>query len=303
MRYIALFVLTAMLLLGCTGSQGSPPAGGGSQQAPSAPSGGSQDGCTPSYSFSDIADGTLSQMTSLVGSVTCAANKTIEVKLNGNTVASVTPETDAVQPVKLEFAPVADGTNKLTVESDGEVVFSRDWNVVPLGSSDIKGVENDAVSFKEWRAMAVDVGSPINAGRVRAYIKRLDFKTQPGTNIIVQLRKDSGGAPGELVSSVKTPINATTLSENWLNFDFPDKPALSKGTYWIVFKIEQTQDVNLVSDRINIHYVPNDKQAPGNDYTREMILDVDLKSGLASETQWQPLSYDRTYAIVLQSAK
>ena len=138
--------------------------------------------------------------------------------------------------------------------------------------------------------------------RVKIYMKRLAYKTQPSTEIVVEVRSDDGGDPGSVVASVKRPINATTLSDNLINFDFATEPTLAPGRYWIVVRIEQTEDVNLVSDTVNIHYVAVDRQAPGNGYTRQMMLDVDKASGFASETEWAPLSYDRVYSIVLTSA-
>ncbi|MEW6722499.1 MAG: hypothetical protein AB1324_04505 [Candidatus Micrarchaeota archaeon] len=302
MRYIALFVLAALLVFGCAGAPpAQQPGTGGTPQVPGVP-GTPAEECTLSQSFSDPAEGTLAQQAGVVGTVTCAANKTIEVKLDGETVASMMPETDADQPVKLEFAPAKDGTLKLTVEIDGETVYSRDWVVKPLGNPETKGTENDAVSYKEWRAQAIDVGGPFELGRIRVFMKRFDFRTQEGTKIVVEVREDSAGKPGSVVSSVERPMNVTTLSENWINFDFQDKPALSEGRYWVVMRVAQTKDVKLASDIINVHYVALDKQAPGNEYTMEMRLTTDQVTGEASETSWQPLSYDRSYSIIVQAA-
>ncbi len=299
MKNFILLILAGLLVFGCTGP--SAPSGG-QPSVPGLP--GTQPpaaACSPSYSFSELQDGRLSDTATLTATVTCAAGKKIAVKLDGAEVASQTPATNATQPLQLEFGAPDDGTLKLTVEADGETVFSRDWNVVPLGSDDTKGLENDAVSFKEWRAMAVDVENTISPGRVRLFLKRIDFRTQPGTQIVVEIRDDDNGNPGDVVASVKRPINATTLSDNWLNFDFAEKPALQPGRYWVALRIDQTESISVVSDSINIHYVAVDKQSPGNDYTRQMMLDVDPKTGQGSETQWVPLSYDREYTIVLTS--
>ncbi|MEW6036426.1 MAG: choice-of-anchor R domain-containing protein [Candidatus Micrarchaeota archaeon] len=298
MKNFVLLILAGLLVFGCTGPQA--PSGG--QPGPGLP--GTQPpaaACSPSYSFSEMQDGTLGGNANLIATVTCAAGKRMAVKLDGVEVISQTPATNATQPVQFDFGTPKDGTLKLTVESDGETVFSRDWNVRPLGSDDTKGLENDAVSFKEWRAMAVDVDSIITPARVRLFLKRIDFRTQPGTEIVVEIRDDDNGNPGDVVGSVKRPINATTLSDNWLNFDFAEKPTLQPGRYWVVLRIDQTESISVVSDSINIHYVAIDKQSPGNDYTRQMMLDVDPKTGQASETQWVPLSYDREYTIVLTS--
>jgi len=255
----------------------------------------------PSYSFSTLEDGTFSKTTELVATVTCGGGKTLTASVDGEEVDSVTVESNATTPIGFDVVAIKVGTPKVTVESDGETILSRDWKVSPLGDSDTSGLEYDAISFKEWRAMAVDVENEIEAGRVRAYMKRMQSRTQPSTNIIVELRDDSGGNPGNLVASVKRPITVTTLTENWINFDFDPAPTLSPGRYWIVFKVEQTEEVKLISDVTNIHYVAIDKQAEGNDYTMEMKLTVDEKTGEASETTWKELSYDRVYTIVLSS--
>jgi hypothetical protein len=304
MRYIAVIVLAAILVFGCAGP--APPAVPGATPpiAPGGPEPGpSGEECTPSYSFSDLDGGVLSKTSSIVATVTCAAGKSIVVKLDGVQAASVLPESNATAPIKLEFYPRTEGTLKLTVESDGETVYSRDWAVVPLGNDETKGLENDAVSFKEWRAMAVDIENPISADKVRIFMKRIDEKTQPGTEIVVEIRDDKGGNPGNVISSVRRPTNVTTLSDNWITFDFEDDPALGKGRYWIVMRVDQTEGVTVVSDKVNVHYVPVDKQAEGNDYTRQMMLEVNQQTGEASETEWTPLSYDRIYTMILTGAK
>jgi hypothetical protein len=308
MRYIAVFLLAAMLIFGCAGGgqqSGNQPSGTGSgANAPAAPASGGE-GCKPTYSFSDLQDGVLSDTSTLTATVTCGDGKTLSVKLDGADVADQTLDTNATTPVKLEFYPRYDGTQKLTVESDGEVVFSRDWNVAALGNSDTKGLDYDSISFKEWRAMAVDVGNPITLDKVRIFMKRIDYRTQPSTKIVVEIRdaSGSGGMPGNLVDSVTVPINVTTLSDNWATFSFPDKPRLAAGKYWVVMKIDQSDSVNLVSDTVTVHYTSIDNTAPGNDYTAQMILNVDPKSGLASATQWTPLSFDKAYDVVVMGAK
>jgi hypothetical protein len=302
MRIIAILLVCAVLLFGCAG-----PAAPAQQGGTGGPSGGTVEPpggstCEPKYSFSELEDGVLSKTAKIVATVTCAGNKTIGVKLDGASATSVVVESDATSPVELEFAPKKDGTLKLEIESNGEVVFSRDWKVAPLGSDDTKGPENDAVSFKEWRAMAVDVENQVAVGKVKIFMKRIQDKTQPGTNIIVELRSDSGGNPGSIIASSKKAITTTTLSDNWITFDFPEKPTLNPGKKWVVMRIEQTEDVTVISDSINIHYVSVDKQAEGNDYTRQMVLDVNKQTGVATETSWTPLSYDREYTIVLSAS-
>ncbi len=299
MRNVILLLLAAALLFGCTGGTQAPgkPGGSGVPQIPgTAPS---QPECSPSYSFSELEAGTLSETSSIIATVTCADGKTLSLKVDGQEEESSTVSGNGTQPIKIEFFPRKVGTLKVSVESDSETLYSRNWSVNALGSEDHKGLEYDGVSFKEWRAMAVDVENPISPDRVRVFMKRISSKTQKGTEVVAELCKDNGGNPGSVIASVKRPINATTLTENWINFDFDSPPSLSAGRYWIVLRIEQSENVNLISDVVNVYYVPGDKQSEGNTYTRQMLLDVDMVSGMASETSWQPLSYDRTYAIVL----
>lgn len=298
MRALLILSICAVLLFGCAG--GAPKPGGKTDGTGTSvpPSGGE---CEAKYSFSELPDGVLGQKAKVIATVTCGQNRTVALLLDSKTETSVLLESNAATPVELEFAPDKDGTMKLEITLDGETIFSRDWAVKPLGSDDTKGLENDAASFKEWRAMSVRLDEPIQAGKARLFLKRISEKTQPGTIIAVDLREDANGKPGAIIATSKKPINATTLSDNWITFDFPAKPTLSAGTKWIVLRVEQTEDVSLVSDNVNLHYVTVDKQAEGNDYTRQMILDVDLKNGVATETEWTPLSYDRIYTVTLSA--
>lgn len=300
MRHIIALLIAAVLLFGCTGGGSAKPASGGTQ-LPQLPGAQQPAACEPAYSFSGLQGGVLSQTTELTATVTCGGGKTLVAKIDGSPVATAQVATNATQPVTVAIPAEKDGNVKLTVEVGPETVFSRDWNVKPLGSEDISGLEMDSVSFKEWRAMALDVGNGITAGEIQIYMKRLQFLTQEGTAIVVELRKDGGGRPGEVVTSAEKPITATTLSDNWVAFELASKPALQPGRYWVVTKVKQTKDVNLVSDVVQVHYVAVDKRAPGNDYTREMKLTVDEKSGVATETEWKPLAYDRKYSIILKS--
>jgi hypothetical protein len=304
MKQILLVLLAAFLLFGCFGIGGGGKNGTGTPEVPQLPGTTPPvEQCSPSYSFSELGDGMLSKTATIVATVTCAAGKQLTVSLDGEVVKTTSVDTNATTPVTLEFAPTTDGTVNVVVKSDSESVFSREWSVKPLGNENTIGLETDGVSFKEWKAMAVDVENTITPGRVRAFMKRISFKVQPSTNLIVQIRSDSNGNPGNVIASVTKPFTVATQTDNWINFDFDSKPTLAPGRYWIVMKVEQTEDVNLVSDVAYIHYVSVDKQAPGNDYTREMKLSVNEQTGFASETSWQPLSYDREYSIILTSGE
>lgn len=304
MKRILVLLLAAFLVFGCTG--GAPQAKHTSGASAAQPGAAQQQqgtpACTPEYSFSDLPDGTLSRTTHLLATATCAAGKGIVVKLDGAEAARASAATNESSPLDLAFAPRKDGTVKLTVESDGTTVLSKDWVVAPLGNSDTKGVENDAVSFKEWRAMSFTTESGIQPARVKMFLKRLQYKTQPATVLAVDIRSDNGGNPGAILATTERPINATTLSDNWIAFDFAQPPSLAPGTYWVVLRVEQSEEVAVVSDVVNLHYVTVDKQSPGNRYTRQMVLAVDPKTGAATETSWAPLAYDRAYSMTIHGA-
>jgi hypothetical protein len=311
MKYALIAVLAVLLIFGCIG--GGSGTKNKTEEIPTIPKPGdigingneSNDtnlsACQPSQSFSALPDGTFAKNAHLFATVSCLADKEITVKINGAEVRSTAVTTNETQQVELVFAPPKDGTVNLTVEIERVPVYSKEWKVKPLGSEDVRGLEYDPVSFKEWRAMAIDIDTTITPGRVKAYMKRIAAKTKPQTIIIAEMRSNVNGNPAGLLASARRPINATTLSENWVSFDFQSKPTLQPGRYWIIFKIEQTEDVDLISDTINIRFVTADKQVEANDYTREMRLSVDRVDGVASETQWQPLTYNKTYAIVLTS--
>jgi hypothetical protein len=288
-----------MLIFGCAGKPASQKNGtiGGGIELPQVP--GITHSCEPSYQFGQLTDGVLSKSSELIATVECAGGETFAVNVGGTPATTTKVVTNDSQQVRLKVPALKDGTVKVAVDSGGKTLFSKDWKVKPLGSEDAGGLDTDAVSFKEWRTMAVDVENEVTVSGVRAYVKRLEWKTQPGTVIVIELSADSGGSPGEPVATVEKPINATTLTDNWVNFEFVQKHPLAPGRYWLTLKIKQSENVNLVSDVLQVHYTTLDKQKPGNDYTREMKLSVDEKTGKATETQWQPLPYDKMYSLVL----
>jgi len=296
MRYILLVLAVGMLIFGCAGGPASQKNGTG-VELPQVP--GMAPKCEPAYQFGQLSEGVLSKSSELIATVECAGGETFTVNVGGTPATTTTVQTNDSQQVRLKVPALKDGTVKVTVESGGNTVFSKDWKVKPLGSEDISGLDTDAVSFKEWRAMAVDVENEVTVSGARAYVKRLEWKTQPGTLIVLELSADDGGKPGDPVATVEKPINATTLTDNWVNFQFAQKHPLAPGRYWLTLKIKQTENVNLVSDVLQVHYAAVDKQKQGNDYTREMKLGVNEKTGVATETRWQPLPYDKKYSVIL----
>jgi hypothetical protein len=309
MRNILLILLAAILVFGCLG--------GGDKANVTVPSKNVtipglpvieenktvSDGCVKaSYSFSTIDDGTFSKTSKLVATVTCGGGKKLAVTLDGTEVDSETVSTNGTTTLTFDVVAIKEGTLKLKVVRGTETLLSRDWKVEPLGNSSIAGVGNDAVSYKEYRAMALDVENAVDVGQVKLYMKRLQSKTAPGNYIVVEIRKDSGNEPGSLVSSIKRPMTAVTMSDNWLKFDLASKTKLAPGRYWIVMKVEMTEEAEtLVSDVANIHYTEVDRTENGNNYTKQMMLTVDSTTGKTTETRWEPLSYDRVYSIVMTS--
>lgn len=198
MKAMIVLILASLLVFGCLGiggTQASHPAGNGSAKGTGGTQGTGASGqqaaaCTPAYSFSDLPAGVLSKTNHLAATATCAAGKRMVVKLDGTEAATASPASNDTSPVDFAIAPKKDGTVKLTVESDGTTVLSRDWEVTPLGSSDTRGLETDAISFKEWRGVAFTVENQIAVDKVRMFLKRLASSTQPGTNLILELRKD-----------------------------------------------------------------------------------------------------------------
>ena len=303
MKKMLLFILAASLMLGCLGGEEAPSTPSANITLPgigdTTPSGPSCD--SPSYSFSKLEDGTFGQETDLVATVTCAAGEKLVVSVDGVEVDSQTVTTNATTPLSFKAVGIKDGTPKLTVTSGSDTLLSKDWDVEPLGDDDTSGLGYDAVSFKEYRAMAVDVESTVEAGQIRIFMKRMQFRTMPDSEIIVEVREDDGGQPGSIVGSSTKPITATTLSENWIKFDFDPELTLDEGRYWMTVRVNQTEDTTTLSDAVNIHYRTVDSQAEGNDYTAEMRLSVDEKTGVATETAWKELSYDRVYTMVIGS--
>jgi len=260
--------------------------------------------CTPDYSFSPITNSVLSQSEDLVATVSCAGGIPLTANVDGVPVDTQIASDNATTPLTFKLVAIKDGTSKVTVTGNGQTLLSKDWVITPLGSSDIKGVENDAVSFSEWRAESFNVENAVNLGTVKLYLKRLSSQTQPGTNVVVEVRKDNAGSPGVIVDSVKRPITDTTLSDNWISFAFPATPLLASGKYWVALRIEQSESVRVVSDSVNWHYVTIARDpGSGNAYTRQMILNVDSKTGVATESSWNPLSYNRVYSVTVSAAK
>ncbi|VVC03830.1 Uncharacterised protein [Candidatus Bilamarchaeum dharawalense] len=294
-----LFLLAALLVFGCTmpGTQNN------TTPKLQIPGSTQPEKCTFQYSFSELETGVLGESSSLTATVTCAAGKDIVVKFDGAQIAQSSITTNATTPIQLEFAPPKDGGYLLTVEIDGETVYSKNWVVNPVGNDNLLGADSDGFSFKEWRAVAFQTDSSITPARIRIYMKRLDARTEAGNNILVELRADNNNKPGPLVAAIRKPTTAATLSYNWINFDFTEPTAIPAGKYWMVMKVEQTLTPKPVSDTLYVHYRVINKEESGNDYTKQMMLTVDPQTSITSETEWQTLPYDKVYTMVLTTNK
>lgn len=300
---LVLLLLSAILIFGCTGQSGpAAPSQGGQPSGPVGPTGEVTE-CPPDYSFSELDDSAFGSDESLVATVTCAGGKTLSVKVDGKTVSSKTVEDNSTTPIDFRVPAMRDGTLKVTVEDDGQTLYSRDWEVAELGNSDTFSTGYESFSFKEYVAMSFDVENEVELGRVRAYLKRQNSQTKPNSKIVMEVRKDNSGEPGDLLTSKVLDITDTTLTPNWIKFDLDNKLKLKPATYWVVFRVDQTEELSLISDVVTVHYAIIDREAEGNDYTKRMILDVDEKTGEASETSWEKVSYDREYNILLGYGK
>ena len=257
-----------------------------------------QPSCSPSYSFSAPKAAVLSGTGSLSGTATCAANKVVTVYVNGVQVGQSTVSGDPSQ-LNFDLAATMDGTNKVTVDSDGAEVYSADWTVSPIGYTTTAGTDNDQISVKNWKAVAFDVDNPITVKAVGAYLRTLQTSTLLNTSVVVDIRSDSGGNPGSVVATASLPITQVTMTPNWINF--PVDAQLSKGRYWVVFRVDQ-QASQLLSDSVNILYVTVDKGKPGDADHKKMDLVRNDQTETWDQTTWGPLAYARNYAFTVSAS-
>ncbi len=301
MRNIILILLAAVLIFGCVSGPkaGAPNISSITANIPGAP----PEACTQSQTFSALAPGILSETSELTATVACAGGQSIEVDVDGNPVTTKQVQTNDSQEVKLDIPATTDGSHTVTVQIGGQNVLSESWNVTPLGVQKIEGLETDAVTYKQWLAEAVDVGNQISVPRAEAVISTEQSSMQPKSTVVLEVRKDANGAPGDLVGSASDPMKTVTQSDNWITFDFSPALTLPPGRYWMVVKAVQGTTPSLVTDILQLHYVTVDKTAAGNDYTRQMALSVDENTGAATQSTWQPLPYDKEYDMFLTTSK
>jgi hypothetical protein len=307
-KLMGVLLLSIMLLFGCVG---------GEQEyiteeetAPlegeeTVPVGGEEPiglGCEPSYEFSELpAQGMIGTPVQFSVISTCAEGKVIGLNIDnrqetGGTIASNEPTT-----FNFILLPEVEGTKQLVVWSDYDVVYNESWEVLPIGSSDISGNKNDPVSVKEWVATAFEIEGPLTVKSVGAYMRRLYSQTLEGSEVRAEIRMDDGGNPsGNYIAVSSLPVTDTTMTENWIYFNYPEGVELSAGKYWVVFRVTQENEEQIVSDVVNLHYTfGGDTTVPGDEYTRRMTLEWDNSKREYIETSWEPRAYERTYSVII----
>jgi hypothetical protein len=299
MRNLIIVLMAAILLSGCI-NLGESPTKKGPSVPDVVPDVTEKVECTPSTSFSGPDDAVFGSESKLTGSVTCLGGKTLELKVDDVVERTFSVPDNATTTVTFDVPAKEIGTHDVSVMSEGTTLYSEDMDVSQLGNDDVSGPDYDAFSYKQWRAMSFELDTDVDVGRASLYLKRLEGKTKPDTTVVVELREDESGAPGDLVDSVELPISETTLTYNWIHFDFSPEASLDEGTYWVVAKVLQPDVTALSSDVVVLHYETIDKLSDGNDYTAQMDLSVDEKTGEATETSWEELSFDREYNIILR---
>jgi len=288
MKKILLILFSVVLLFGCIG--GPSPGSNITQQINQTITTVTQE-CTPSLSVTPPNSAKLSSSATIVVNATCAFNKTVAVTINGAEIASaVVPEGDSTL-LNFNLIAAPDGSNSLAVNLDNNPVYTGKWDVSPIGYSNTAGSDNDQISVGRWKAVAFEVSNPITVKKVSAYLMRLQSLIV-GSNVIVDIRSDSNGKPGDIVATTSLPINKTTLTPNWVHF--PITAQLQKGRYWVVFREDGL-------DEVNIRYVTVDKLKPGNPNHMMMDLTKNEDTSVWSETQWTPLAYDRDYSFVISA--
>lgn len=305
MKNVFLALVLAFLLFGCIGE----PA------APQEPADNVSDGvevtddeepytgplCEPDYSFSEISTATLSQAVPFRVNAACADGKTVFLVLNGDTVGTYGVEGNEEVIINFQLVALKDGANEVKVLADEDSIYQKAWDVLPLGNIEFSSTDYDSISIKDWKAVSFDVENSIKVTNVKAFLRRLYYQVKPGTMIVLELRNDANGNPSEgVVASTSKPLDVATLNERWLTFDFDSPVSLNEGKYWLVFKVTQEADA-IVSDVVNLYYLPVDKESPGNDYTRVMRLEWDELNEIYLESSWEPLPFDKNYAVVLSA--
>ncbi|HID73305.1 TPA: hypothetical protein EYP38_05170 [Candidatus Micrarchaeota archaeon] len=305
MRTTLVLLLSMILLFGCVSEPAAVPSGTGTEAPPEgeAPPAGEQPPgemeCDASYAFSQLQSVKLSEVTTFTITATCSEGKEIGLYLNDKLAGKL--EVLSNDPTVLNFDIVAtvDGVSDVVVKSNDETIYAEEWNIAPLGSTDVSGSDFDQISNKKWLAVAFEVENRVKVGSIGAYVKRLNAQTLQESYVLAEIRGSEGGNPGEsIIASSMVPITETTLTDNWLylNYDVTLQP----GKYWIVFRVAKDEPT-IVGDVITLHYVSVDTHAPPNDYTRRMTLEWSDTERVWEQTSWEELPFDKEYAVVISA--
>lgn len=255
--------------------------------------------CEPSYMVLELGAGIFSKGTPFGVSAECAGGKTVSLYVDSEMVAEQDVTTNNVVVLNFVLIPKSEGTKTVEVKVDEETVYSASWPVVPLGSQDISGNKNEDVSSRKWIAISYHVDSRVQVKSVGAYMKRLYSNTLEDTYVVAEIRPDNNGEPGEeVLASSMLSIDETTMTENWIWFNFPEPVELAPpGRQWVVFRIDYP---DIVSDVVNIHYVGEDTLSEPNEYTKRMLLEWDdTEREFVETTGWELMTYDKQFAVVL----
>lgn len=255
--------------------------------------------CEPSYMVLELGAGIFSKGTPFGVSAECAAGKTVSLYVDSEKIAEQQVTTNDVAVLNFVLIPKSEGAKTVEVKVDGETVYSTSWPVIPLGSQDISGNKNEDVSSRKWVAISYHVDSRVEVKSVGAYMKRLYSNTLEDTYVVAEIRPDNNGEPGdEVLASSRLLIDETTMTENWIWFNFDEPVELAPpGRNWVVFRIDYP---DIVSDVVNIHYVGEDTTSEPNDYSKRKLLEWDDdEREFVETTGWETFSYDKEFSVVL----
>jgi hypothetical protein len=253
--------------------------------------------CSDSYAFSQLSNSTLSKSATFAMTATCASGKKIAVYTDDVKIGEKIVATDAATALSFGLVAAKDGKSKIEVKANDALVHTAEWITAPIGHLDTNGLAIDPVSIKQWRAIAFDVDNTIIANTVSMYMKRIEYNLMNDTEILIELRSDNNGNPGDgVLTNSRLNIAKTTMTNNWINFALSKPITLTSGKYWLVVKMTHPTSP-LVSDVVNIHYTSKGNSNPANDYHRQMDLRRNVKTDTWEQTSWEPLTYDRWYTF------
>jgi hypothetical protein len=255
--------------------------------------------CEPSYMVLELGAGIFSKGTPFGVSAECAGGKTVSLYVDSEKIAEQQVATNDVAVLNFVLIPKSEGAKTVEVKVDGETVYSTSWPVIPLGSQDISGSKNEDVSSRKWVAISYHVDSRVQVKSVGAYMKRLYSNTLEDTYVVAEIRPDNNGEPGdEVLASSRLLIDETTMTENWIWFNFEEPVELAPpGRNWVVFRIDYP---DIVSDVVNIHYVGEDTTSEPNEYTMRKLLEWDDdEREFVETTGWETFTYNKEFSVVL----